>query len=306
MKLINSIKEIASNEKIFFTIGNFDGVHLGHRQFLKFIKDEAQKVGARFLVITFVPHPSFVLKNQRAFLLNTYSERREMLKDLGVEYLFEIDFNRDFSTLSPGDFLDDYIFNHPGITKMFLGHDFAFGANKSGDFNFVKDYCANRKIDLFIQDEYKFMSSNVSSSAVRSHVKSGAMDLASNFLGRNYFISGRVIKGAGRGKQIGFPTANLGYERECLVPSNGVYITKTYFKEMTYQSVTNVGHNPTFNTGLDIHVETHLLDFNSDIYGEEIRVEFIKKLRDEKKFSSANELIQQIKTDVENSRKYFS
>lgn len=306
MKLINDIKEIATSEKIYFTIGNFDGVHLGHQQFLKFIKEEAQKAGARFLVITFVPHPSFVLKNQRAFLLNTYSERREMLRDLGVEYLFEIDFNRDFSTLSPGDFLDNYIFNHPGISKMFLGHDFAFGANKSGDFKFVRDYCASKKIDLLIQDEYKFNSSNVSSSSVRNHVKNGAMDLASSLLGRNYFISGRVIKGAGRGKQIGFPTANLGYERECIVPSNGVYITKTYFKEMTYQSVTNVGHNPTFNTGLDIHVETHLLDFNLDIYGEEIRVEFIKKLRDEKKFSSANELIQQIKTDVENSRKYFS
>ncbi|MCK6596457.1 MAG: riboflavin biosynthesis protein RibF, partial [Bacteriovoracaceae bacterium] len=259
----------------------------------------------KFLVITFVPHPSFVLKNQRAFLLNTYAERREMLREIGVEYLLEIDFNRDFSTLTPGDFLDTYVFNHSGIAKMFLGHDFAFGANKSGDFKFVKDYCVNKKIDLLIQDEYKFNSANVSSSAVRAQVKNGAMDVASNLLGRNYFISGRVIKGAGRGKQIGFPTANLGYERECIVPSNGVYITRTYFKEMTYQSVTNVGHNPTFNTGLDIHVETHVLDFNLDIYGEEIRVEFIKKLRDEKKFSSANELIQQIKMDVENSRKYF-
>lgn len=305
MKLINSINDIASREKIYFTIGNFDGVHLGHQQFLKFIKDEAHKVGAKFLVITFVPHPSFVLKNQRAFLLNTYAERREMLREIGVEYLLEIDFNRDFSTLTPGDFLDTYVFNHSGIAKMFLGHDFAFGANKSGDFKFVKDYCVNKKIDLLIQDEYKFNSANVSSSAVRAQVKNGAMDVASNLLGRNYFISGRVIKGAGRGKQIGFPTANLGYERECIVPSNGVYITRTYFKEMTYQSVTNVGHNPTFNTGLDIHVETHVLDFNLDIYGEEIRVEFIKKLRDEKKFSSANELIQQIKMDVENSRKYF-
>lgn len=298
MKIINNISEIHQSENIFFTIGNFDGVHLGHQQFLKKIKDESRKNNSKFLAVTFVPHPSFVLKNQHSYLINTYEERRVFLEKMGVEYLYEIDFNRDLSTMAPGEFLDKYLFVHKGIKKMFLGHDFAFGANKSGDFHFVENYCKGKNIELIIQDEYKFNERNVSSSVIRNLITSGQLDDVPKILGREFSLSGRVIKGAGRGKQIGFPTANLGYEKECIVPAIGVYITKTHFKEMTYFSVTNVGKNPTFNDGNEIHIETHLLDFNVDIYGEKLNVSFVKKLRDEKKFSSVNELIQQIKTDV--------
>lgn len=305
MKLINDINEIPNSEKIYFTIGNFDGVHLGHQQFLKTVHEEAASSNSKFVVVTFVPHPAFVLKNQHSFLLNTYEDRRSFLETLGVDYLYEIDFNRDFSTLTPGGFLDNYLFRHPGIKKIFLGHDFAFGANKSGDFHFVEEYCRLKNVALTIQNEYKFNGQNVSSSVIRNLIVTGNLENVPKLLGREFSISGRVIKGAGRGKQIGFPTANLGYEKECLVPANGVYITKTYFKEMTYFSVTNVGKNPTFNTGNEIHLETHLLDFNVDIYGEKISVSFIKKLRDEKKFSSVNELIQQIKADVQVAREYF-
>lgn len=305
MKLINDIKEIASNEDVFFTIGNFDGVHLGHQQFLRTVRDEAIAAKAKFVVVTFVPHPSFVLKNQHSFLLNTYEDRRVFLESLGVDFLYEIDFNRDFSTLKPGDFLDKYLFSHKGIKKVFLGHDFAFGANKSGDFHFVEEYCRQKNVALTIQNEYKFNNKNVSSSVIRNLITSGDLADVPKLLGREFTITGRVIKGAGRGKQIGFPTANLGYEKECLVPANGVYITKTFFKEMMYYSVTNVGKNPTFNTGNEIHLETHLLDFNIDIYGEKISVSFVEKLRDEKKFSSVNELIQQIKADVVVAREHF-
>lgn len=305
MKLISEIKEISSAENIFFTIGNFDGVHLGHQQFLKTVRDEAKASNAKFVVVTFVPHPSFVLKNQHSFLLNTYEDRRVFLESLGVDFLYEIDFNRDFSTLKPGDFLDRYLFSHKGIRKVFLGHDFAFGANKSGDFHFVEEYCRQKNVALTIQNEYKFNNKNVSSSVIRNLIKGGDLVDVPKLLGREFTITGRVIKGAGRGKQIGFPTANLGYDKECLVPANGVYITKTYFKEMMYYSVTNVGKNPTFNTGNEIHLETHLLDFNVDIYGEKISVSFVEKLRDEKKFSSVNELIQQIKADVVVAREHF-
>lgn len=305
MKHINSIDEIPDNEKIFFTIGNFDGVHLGHKQFLNTIKEEARDSHSKFLVVTFIPHPAFVLKNQKSFLLNTYEDRRAFLAEMGVDYLYEIDFNRDFSTQKPGDFLDTYLFQHQGVKKVFLGHDFAFGANKTGDFHFVENYCKNKNVMLTIQNEYKFNGQNVSSSVIRNLITSGNLEDVPKLLGRDFSISGRVIKGAGRGKQIGFPTANLGYEKECIVPANGVYITKTVFKEMAYYSVTNVGKNPTFNNGNDIHLETHLLDFNADIYGEKITVSFIKKLRDEKKFASVNELVQQIGTDITSVREFY-
>ncbi len=305
MKVIDNIDKISNSEELFFTIGNFDGVHLGHRQFLETIKKEAQSLNAKFLVVTFVPHPSFVLKNRNSFLINTYNTRREILNGLGVDYLYEINFNRDFSTQKPGEFLERYLFSHPGIRKIFLGHDFAFGANKSGDFHFVEEYCRDKNIALTIQNEYKFHGQNVSSSVIRNLILEGKISGVKSLLGRNFSMSGRVIKGAGRGRQIGFPTANLDYEKECIVPSRGVYITKTQFKEMTYFSVTNIGKNPTFNTEDLIHVETHLLDFSSDIYGEKIDVQFIEKIRDEKKFSSANELIQQIASDVLFAREYF-
>lgn len=305
MKIIDNVNKISKDQKIYFTIGNFDGVHLGHQQFLKTINQEARNSGAIFLVVTFVPHPSFVLKNQHSFLLNTYESRRTILEEMGVDYLYEIDFNRDFSTQKPGDFLEKYLFSHPGIKKVFLGHDFAFGANKSGDFHFVEEFCRLKNVALTIQNEYRFNDQNVSSSVVRSLITSGKVESVSSLLGRDFSISGRVIKGAGRGRQIGFPTANLDYDKVCIVPSLGVYVTRTTFKGMTYFSVTNVGKNPTFNSGNEIHLETHLLDFNVDIYGEKISVSFVKKIRDEKKFSSANELIQQIKSDVATTRELF-
>ncbi len=305
MKKISNVMEIYESRDIYFTIGNFDGVHLGHRRFLNSIKKDCEDKNAIFLIITFIPHPSFILKDQKSFLLNTYDEKREILKETGANYVLELDFNRDFSTLSPGDFLEKYIFMNSNIKKMYLGHDFAFGANKSGDFHFVEEFCKKRNKDFSIQEEYKKNSDAISSSTIRRLLKEGEVHKASLLLGRDFFTSGRVIKGVGRGRQIGFPTANLSYDHVCLVPGNGVYITKTTLRGMTYFSVTNIGFNPTFNTGLDVHVETHILDFNVDIYGETIKVEYLTKLRNEKKFASVNELINQIGHDVKSVREFI-
>jgi riboflavin kinase/FMN adenylyltransferase len=292
-------------EEVYLTIGNFDGVHLGHRDFLKQIKIAANESLCKLMVMTFVPHPSFVLKGTKGFLLNSYLDRRGLLTEVEVDYLFEVDFNRDFSTLSPENFLRSFIFNNDRIKKVYFGHDFGFGANKVGDFNLAKKIASEFGVELVLYSEFKLNQSKVSSSDIRSFVISGNIHIANKLLGRNFFLSGRVIKGAGRGRQIGFPTANLGYEKEMITPGNGVYVTKTTINNMVYNSLTNVGFNPTFNTGYDVHVETHLLDFSRDIYGDEIKVEFLKKLRDEVKFSSVNELVNQIETDVKTAQGYF-
>ncbi len=305
VKDLKELKSIYNENKINVTIGNFDGVHLGHREFLAHIKKDSVQDHAKFVVVTFVPHPLQILKSHTGFLINTYAERRELLAECGVDYLLEIDFTRDFSTLSPEAFLDKFIFSFDGIAKIYLGHDFAFGANKSGDFHVAKTFCDSRKTSLILQQEFKVKSSPVSSTEVRTAIQSGSIEKASELLGRNYFLSGRVIKGEGRGKKIGFPTANLGYDKELIIPAKGVYITQVKIKDMVYNSVTNIGVNPTFNTGYDVHVESHLLDFTHDIYGEEIRVSFIKKLRDEKKFPSVNDLVVQIKADADLARDYF-
>lgn len=305
MKVIKSTTEIDSTVELNITIGNFDGVHLGHQDFLKSIINEAEEINRKVLVITFVPHPAFVLRAEPHFLINTYSERRELLKKLGVDYLLELNFTRDFSTLKPEEFLRQFVFVNKKIKKIFLGHDFHFGANKTGNFELAKVESSKNGVELLMYSEYKVDSSSVSSTIVRNQIQEGRVEVAANMLGRNFFISGRVIKGQGRGRQIGFPTANLGYDKDIILPAKGVYVTNTILNGMLYESITNVGVNPTFNTGYDIHVETHLLDFSRDIYGDEIRVIFVKKIRDEKKFSSVNELVKQIEEDSIIARKYF-
>lgn len=305
LKKLDDLKSLYSEEKIEVTIGNFDGVHLGHREFLSRIHQDCKQIKAKFVVITFVPHPVQILKAQTGFLINTFVERRELLAQCGVDYLLEIDFTRDFSTLLPEDFLEKYVFSFSGIEKIYLGHDFVFGANKSGNYKLAKSLCEEKKVSLILQDEFRLDNHAISSSVVRSSISTGEMEKVNSLLGRPYFLSGRVIKGQGRGKQIGFPTANMDYDKELMIPAKGVYITQTTIHEMTYNSVTNIGINPTFNMGQIVNIETHLLDFNRDIYGEEMRVSFLKKLRDEKKFLSVNDLISQINSDVESVKKYF-
>ncbi|MDO9182668.1 MAG: bifunctional riboflavin kinase/FAD synthetase [Bacteriovorax sp.] len=305
IKNINDLKTVYSEDKIQVTIGNFDGVHLGHKEFLSRISLDCKQQKCKFVVITFVPHPVQILKAQSSFLINTFLERRELLAQCGVDYLLEVDFTRDFSTLLPEEFLSKFVFSFPSIDKVYLGHDFVFGANKSGNYKLAKNLCEKENIKLILQDEFLLNNNSVSSSVVRTAILNGEIEKVSTYLGRAYFLSGRVIKGQGRGKQIGFPTANIEFGKELIVPARGVYITRTTIHDMTYNSVTNIGINPTFNMGIEINIETHLLDFNRDIYGEEMRVSFLKKIRDEKKFTSVNELIAQIDNDVLAAKLFF-
>jgi riboflavin kinase/FMN adenylyltransferase len=284
------------------TIGNFDGVHRGHQKLLLDIKNECEKQGREFFVLTFVPHPLTILRNQSDFLINTYEERRELLENLGIKNLVEIKFDRDFSTNSPAAFLEEYIL-FSRVEVLHLGHDFAFGANKAGDHNFVEDYCKNKSIKIAINQEFQSQENeNISSSTIRTNLQNGKIEAANDLLDREFFIEGTVVKGKGRGRQLGFPTANFSYNNRRIVPAKGVYATKLLYKGGMYNSITNIGNNPTFTDVEGLQVETHVLDFDNDIYGENFRLFFISRLRDEKKFSSVNELIQQIKTDCEKRR----
>ncbi len=303
MELIKSIKEV--DRPFGVTIGNFDGVHLGHRAMLGEIKEDCKNLGLELVVITFNPHPIQILRPRENFLINSYDERRQLIEDEGVQYFLEINFTRDFSTLGPEEFLNDYI-QSENLKKIFLGYDFAFGANKQGDAGFVEKYSKDRNLDFKILDEFVASEKGVSSSKVREQLKSGNVEVARKLLGRDFYVSGRIVKGEGRGKIIGFPTANISYDEARIIPQRGVYATRTIYRDQTYFSVTNVGLNPTFCERDSLSVETHLLDFENDIYGEFIKVEFVKRIRDEKKFSSVNELVGQIKKDAVESRKILS
>ena len=303
MEVYKSIEELPANKNYGLTIGNFDGVHKGHQGLIGEIKSKCSQRNLDLVVITFVPHPLVILKNEKSFLLNNYKERQDLLAKLGVDHLVELDFTRDLSTLAPADFLNRHIFSRGGIDFFFLGYDFAFGANKAGDHEFVKQYCQSKGIEVEVQQKKEANLGTFSSSLARKLLREGEPLKAKDILGRPFYLTGRVIKGAGRGKQIGFPTANIELDFSRLVPQTGVYATECSFRDCNYLSITNIGKNPTFTSNDELNVETNIFDFTGDIYGEEIKVSFYEKIRDEKKFSSVNELIEQISKDVDYRRK---
>ncbi len=311
MRIHNNFTELFeynSKKKFGITIGNFDGVHRGHQQLIKTLVGKCKEKGLESVVMTFYPHPREILENNSDFLMFNENARRDLIAELGVDHLVVIAFNRDFSTMSADQFLSQFLFLKDQISLIHVGHDFFFGADRQGDFSYLKSYIQNHKknVELTSEEEFKPKGALISSTEIRRLVKSGEMQTANELLGRPYFLDGVVIRGDGRGKTLGFPTANFILDRRYILPKNGVYVTKTYFNKMLYHSVTNVGVKPTFKVENAVCVETNIFDFDKNIYGETLRVEFHQKIRDEKKFLSSNELISQIKNDVEYSRQFFN
>jgi riboflavin kinase / FMN adenylyltransferase len=291
--------------EIGLTIGNFDGVHLGHQQLLAKIKSECEQRSLAFVVMTFIPHPQKILQPEKErFLLASYEHRRTLLEKAGVDHLIEMKFTRDFSTLGPEEFLEKFLFCYAGLKHLYLGYDFAFGANKQGGFDLVNEICVSRQIEVDIQPKFTHQGKVVSSSLLRDFITSGQVELTRSFLGHPFHLEGFVIKGEGRGRKLGFPTANVQVSSDLIVPEKGVYVTRTTHKGMTYQSVTNIGNNPTFRDSEQISIETNLFDFDQDIYGEELEIQFLKRIRHEKKFATVNDLISQIRLDVQVARNY--
>ena len=218
----------------------------------------------------------------------------------------EIKFDRNFSTQSPDEFLSNHIFINTALKSLYLGHDFAFGANKAGSQDLAMDYCKRNQVEFEILPKFEHKGERVSSSLVRKCIMNGEIDVANQFLGRKFFLNGKIIKGDGRGRTIGFPTANIHYSKNRVLPDLGVYVTMSEIDGMSYQSVTNIGKKPTFGEFDQVTIESHLLDFDRDIYGETLKVDFYKRIRPEKKFASVNELMSQIQKDVDATKNFFN
>lgn len=302
MKRIESLNEIIDDD-FAITIGNFDGVHLGHQEIIKNISQSCKKSNLKFVLITFNPHPLQILRPRENFLINLENEKVELLSNLEIDYLLEIPFSRDLSTLSPENFLKSYILENSRVKRIYMGHDFAFGANKQGDFSFVKKYCSN--LEVIKLDEFKKLEKNISSTIIRDHLINGEVEESTKLLGRPFYLKGTVVKGAERGRLIGFPTANINYGQIRITPKIGVYITTVEVRGKSYNSITNVGINPTFKDDSIKTVETNIFNFDEDIYGEVLKVVFHKRLRDEKKFNGVNELVEQITKDVSIAKEFF-
>jgi len=305
LKSLANLKEYGLNQ-VALCFGNFDGIHVGHQMLLRAQLAKAKELKQELVIVTFNPHPKKILAvSNDPFLLTSREKKIELLAGLGCKWLLEIAFTRDFSTQSARQFLETYVMEHEYVRSIFLGWDFAFGSNKSGDSEAVKTICGERKnnpIEVFSFPAYQFGGNNISSSLIREHLRQGKVDSVSQMLARNYSLSGLVVKGEGRGKIIGIPTANLAYSEDLVIPMRGVYSTLCNYRGMIYKSVTNIGFNPTFNSTRAITVETHLIDFDETIYGEMIEIQFLKRIRDEMKFSSVNDLVDQIKKDIQTSK----
>lgn len=309
MIILESIDKLPKNNSYVVTIGNFDGVHLGHVHLLKQLKTLAKAKSSKTVVMTFRPHPMVILNNvKERYLLTDIDERRCLIEKEGIDYLIEVAFTRDMSTLTPSDFLSNYIFNQSALTSILLGFNFSFGSKKSGTHEVVVDYVKknNLKTEILKATGFSINDQIVSSSKIRNELEIGNVSGASEYLGRKFSISGVVVKGDGIGRTIGFPTANIRVEKERCIPRNGVYVTKTIVKKREYLSLTNIGFRPTFVNESPLKFETHILDFNDNIYGEEISISFYEVIRSEKKFSSVTDLVDQINQDKNFSLIFWS
>lgn len=288
------------------TIGNFDGVHLGHQELIKTLVIQAKKYNVPSVVCTFKPHPRAVLYPDRpTHRLFDHRDQFEVLEQLGVDYLIEEKFTKDFSLMSAEEFLQSYVQRYFKPVHLVVGHDFNFGKDRAGDLHFIESFCKSHQIGVSLQSAFEKNGQIVSSSLIRKLLEHGNLETVEELLGRKYYLRGPVRLGYQRGRTIGVPTANISPEIE-FVPRKGVYFTKVFWNEKVLPAITNIGFNPTFqNKDSYLKVETHLFDFHQDIYGEQIKVELWKFHRDEIQFPSVDQLKMQIYKDIEAGRKFF-
>lgn len=282
-------------------LGIFDGVHLGHQSIIKAAQQEALERGLSSVILTFENHPRSLTINNCPSLITDFQTRLKLFKELGVDYVLAIKFSLEIMNMSPDEYLRNYLLAILNAKSVSVGYDHHFGKNRSGNVEFLKEFCKENNLSLTIKEAYKIDGDLVSSSSIREQLSTGNIKEANKLLGRNFTLRGTVIHGDGRGKELGFPTANLKISDELIKPKAGVYLATAN----KHQCLVNIGYRPTFSDKYELSIEAHLLDFTENLYNTELELEFIDKIRDEKKFSSKEELIKQIKEDVNFTKKIW-
>jgi len=283
-------------------IGNFDGIHLGHQKLISKAKKIAEQKKQKLVLITFNPHPREIINNIQMDLILPYKEKKLLLKNYGIDKIDEIKFTNKLSKLSAEEFAKEYIYKAHNPSDIVIGKNFKFGHKARGDAKLLKD-SLSKKVKVHSIDIKRLDSLVISSSEIKKLISKGNIDKVNKLLGRNYHISGKVIHGEKRGRLIGFPTTNLSTEWNFL-PKKGVYVSKVVISDKSYQSITNIGVRPTFNAN-SLQIESHIFDFNKNVYGKKIKIYFLARIRSEKKFETVEKLIENITKDVNFGRKYF-
>lgn len=287
------------------SLGNFDGVHLGHRALFRALVAMARRFQCRATVYTFCPHPLKVLAPDKApLLLNTLDEKRRLIEASHIDTLIEAPFSRELAEMVPEQFVDDILIGTLQAKGLVVGYDYAFGKNRRGNAEFLQRYAGEKGLEVEVLQPVGSDGKPYSSTRIRQLLMAGKVAETVELLGRHYNLEGEVVPGQQRGRRIGFPTANLATEKEQL-PAPGVYAVKVRYNLQEYNGVVNLGTCPTFANGKST-IEVHLLDFSGDLYGHKVRIYFVEKLREERKFSGIEELVAAIKADIVRARQILS
>ncbi|WP_341225617.1 bifunctional riboflavin kinase/FAD synthetase [uncultured Arcticibacterium sp.] len=304
MKVYRELSEFTPLKNAVVTSGTFDGVHIGHQKIISRLLQAAKETQGESVVITFWPHPRLIVSPDRENLrlLSNLDEKIDLLANLGVDHLIVLPFTREFSELSSEKYVEDILISGIGTETLVIGYDHRFGKNREGGFDYLKKNSERFKIDIVEIPRQEIDSLTISSTKIRNALQKGEVKVANELLGRTYSFQGLVKKGRQLGRTIGFPTANVNVSKKYkLIPATGVYAVKVHLRGEILNGVMNIGNRPTVE-GTGITQEVHILDFDDDIYGENLKVETIDYIRPELKFDGVDTLVTQINKDCEAAR----
>lgn len=307
MEVIHSLGEIDRlSERTGVSLGSFDGLHKGHITLINTLRENCKSKDLKSVIYTFSNHPRELInsKNSPKLIINN-RQKIDLFNKTGIDYLVMVKFDNFQKNIKAKDFIEEILLKKLNMKSTTVGSDCRFGRKAEGDIALLKEFSRKYDFDLTVVPPVKIDDEIISSTSIRNQLSNGLIDKANSFLGRNYSITGKVIKGKQFGAKHGFPTANISIDFSLCLPKSGVYITRTLIDGSIYNSITNVGFNPTFNQR-NYNIETYIFDFNKNIYHKEVTVEFLHKIRDDKKFSNVDELYKQVKDDIAYAKDYFN
>ncbi len=295
------LSNVQYDSETVLTVGTFDGVHVGHRRIIRRVLEKAEEKDLRSVIVTFDPHPRNIIDpgSDGIRLLTTLKERCQLLEEIGIHEMVVIPFDRDFSLKSSEEFIRDVLYQNIGISEFVIGYDHHFGKDREGTIDTVTSMGRELGFRTEVVSRKDVNEKPVSSTAIRNALmEKGDIKQANTFLGRPYRLTGTVVQGSRRGEKLGFPTANIKPDHEQkAVPKQGVYAVRGYVDQSDYGGMMNIGTRPTFENEEDAVLEVHLFDFDRNIYGKSIQIEFLGRIRSEKQFDGKEELVNQIKRD---------
>ena len=307
IRVVDLNKENERFDECVIGLGNFDGIHFGHREIIKHVVKTAKERGLKSSVLVFKQHTNEVFPKFPPYYISSLQDKIDILDSLGVDVAYTIDFTMEFAQLSIEGFILDFIVDRLNAKVLVCGQDYTYGKGSKGTVIELFDFQNRGLLEVDVVEEVLYHGRKISSTEIRNGILDGNFKLVKDLLSENYVIRGTVEHGYNRGtKLLGFPTANLKFSFNYILPKDALYITYFIVDGVKYKGLTSIGTNPTFTDSKEVKVETFILDFDKDLYGKEVKIEFLKLLRDQIKFDGPEGLIEQMNKDVVNARKYFA